>query len=815
MEIYSISNLSFSYPDSIEPTLADISFSVIEGDFITICGLSGCGKSTLLRQLKPSLRPHGSSGGEILYYSDNIDKYDDKTLACEIGFILQSPDDQTVTDNVRQELAFGLENIGLDCNVIRRRVAETSSFFGLNHIINKRMCELSGGQRQIVNLAAAMILHPKVIILDEPTSQLDPSSAEKFMQLLLSVNRELGTTVIICEHDLERTFSVSSRIIIMSDGKIASDAAPCKTAAFIYKSCPELLGALPVGARVYSCTEGISEKTPLNISDGRQWLSAIADCSSIAEERKKDKIVNDKAPAIEIKNIFYRYKKNEPDIISGLSFNAYEGEIVSLIGENGSGKTTLLNIITGQYKPYSGRYKIAEGKKIAILPQDPKALFTCDTVRSELAEMIPDNDNSRKYPINTVILLCGLKDLLDKHPYDLSGGEQQKLALAKLLLFRPDILLLDEPVKGVDCKVKAEIGSVLRFLSEQGICILIVSHDMDFCAAISDKCAFIHDGKIIGLSEPHDFFCENAFYTTAARRMSFEIIPDAITDEDIMQFLGITPPYKNNIDNDKLKKLYDPGSYDNDDLITGKKEKSKKIEISRISHSGKSEIISFLSVFTFVPITLFFGISFLDEAKYLFISLLVLLECMLPFFALFEKKHIRTRELVLISVMCAMCIVSRAVFYGLPQFKPVTAMIIITGAVLGAQSGFLVGAITMLLSNMIFGQGPWTPWQMFAMGLIGFLAGFLFERNVIPPNRVSISVFGFFSALIIYGGIMDPAAMIMSHIEPTWENIRVFYLTGLPLDIIHAVSTAAFLIIASCPIIKKVERVKHKYGLIS
>lgn len=814
MEIYSLRNLSFSYPGSLKPTIEEISFNISEGEWVTVCGLSGSGKSTLLRQLKPVLRPHGDRSGIIEYFGKDINKTDEKTLACEIGFVLQSPDFQTVTDNVRQELAFGLENIGLSNDVIRRRVAEASAFFGLDHILNKRLCDLSGGQRQIVNLAAVMIMQPRVVILDEPTSQLDPSSAEKLIQLLVSVNRDLGTTVIICEHDLERTFSVSSRILIMSAGKLISDESPYETAHFINNSCPELLGALPVSARVYSRTNGEPEKTPLNIADGRKWLSAIADHKKSIERCTDDTVNKDRNnSAFELKNIYYRYDKMEPDIISGLSLTAYKGEIVSLLGENGSGKTTLLNIITGHSKPYSGKYKSDNGKRIALLPQDPRTLFVCDNVKSELLEMLPDNKKGNSV-LKNIISLCGLGNVLSQHPYDLSGGEQQKLALAKLILYKPDILLLDEPVKGVDCKAKDEIASIIKFLAGTGICVIIVSHDMDFCAEISDRCAMLHDGILIGCSDPRDFFCKNAFYTTAARRMSYGIIQNAITYKDILDYLGINNQDKENIDKDKLKRIFETNNSDCEEELKENKEQNKKIVISRISRGGKSVLISFLSVFAFVPVTIFLGTHFFDDGKYLFISLVIMLECMVPFFALFENKHIRTREFVLISVMCAMCIASRAVFFGLPQFKPVTAMIIITGAVLGAQSGFLAGAVTMLLSNMLFGQGPWTPWQMFAMGIIGFLSGFLFERNILPLNRCCISVYGFFAALLIYGGIMDPAAMIMSNIEPTWENIRIFYLTGLPLDLIHAASTAVFLIIASKPIIRKVERVKHKYGLI-
>ena len=823
MEKFRISDLNFYYPGSDLKSLDSISVSINEGEFITLCGLSGSGKSTLLRHLKTALTPFGKRTGEILFNNKPIEKTNERLQAEQIGFVMQSPDHQSVTDKVWHELVFGLENLGKEKSVIKRRAAETASFFGITEWYNKKISELSGGQKQILNIACAMITSPEVLILDEPTAQLDPMSAEKLMNLLKKINKELGTTIIISEHDLCYAFSCSDRIIVMEDGKIISDKDSERTSLYFYKNYYPFREAIPETAYIQHIL-GSNNRISFKLSDGRKILH------NWFENKETDvkipdlhKCSENKKPLLEIKDGYFRYERGGKDILNGFSVKAYAGEIVSVVGSNGSGKTTFLCASAGIINIYRGIILYNGMKnnhiKAAYLPQNPQTLFISESVKEELYSVFSETDYSDEIinaKINAVIKLCGLEKITERHPYDISGGEQQKTALAKILLTSPRLLLLDEPVKGVDIKSKNEIGIILRKLAQRGLCIVMVSHDMTFCAQYSDRCAMMFEGQLIGIDEPHRFFCGNEFYTTETRMLTKGIIDNCVTRKDYLYLLGSEEKTDNedhdNYDIDVIFK-------ENDNNTSKKyhyKRNTKKeiINIEKIPRSGKQLFIMLLIILLVIPFTIVSGIVFLNDSKYLFISLLILIECFVPFYFIFEKRSIRTREMVLIASMSAMCIVSRLIFYMLPEFKPITAIVIISGAALGAESGFLIGSLSMLCSNIIFGQGPWTPWQMFAMGLIGFLSGIILGGKHFPKNRFVFAACGFVFALIIYGGIMDPAAAVMSHISLTPETLLAYYSAGLPMDIIHAVSTSFFLMIASVPIIKKLERVKLKYGLI-
>lgn len=804
MEIFKIENLSFSYPEQKNMVLNDVSFTVSQGEFLTICGLSGSGKSTLLRQLKTSLAPHGTKSGKVYFMGSPIEETDELTQAAHIGFVMQSPDDQCVTDKVWHELAFVLENLGTKPDVIRRKVGEMVQFFGLNDILYSGISELSGGRKQIVNLASCMIGEPSVLILDEPTAQLDPAAAELFIALLKKIHSEFGTTVIICEHTLELLCSVTDRIIVMSKGRIESDGSAAKTAAELFKRHDPLLESMPVSLRIAACCDCDKNDLPMTVGEGKRFLKEFTKDKKLSPVSHVYNAHSEKDdPVVSVKNVFFRYDKKTPDILKGLSFSAYKGEITAVTGSNGSGKTTLLHTIAGILRPYSGAVNTAG--KVCLMPQDPKTMFLKDTVEDDLYLSVEEAEIET---VENIISFCGLDDLRKRNPYDLSGGEQQKAALAKVLLHQPDILLLDEPVKGMDVKAKAETGALLKSLAESGVCVIIVSHDIDLCAEYADRCAFMFDGDIVSESSPDRFFSENTFFTTSAARMAQGIIPNAVTANDIRKALSL-PIVKNN---DKALP-YDRTAKGKSIAPKPRSGKEKKLEIRSFGRSSKLFLAELLLIFAAIPLTIYTGVHFLGDAKYLFISLLIMLECTVPFFAAFENRHIRTRELVLIAVMCAMAVASRAAFYMLPQFKPITAAVIIAGAALGAESGFMIGSMSMLLSNVLFGQGPWTPWQMFSMGLIGFLSGVLFGSEFMPKNKYSFALFGVLSCIIIYGGIMNPAAMIMSHMELDRKNIIAFYAAGFPLDIVHGASTAVFLFLAAVPVIRKIERVKLKYGL--
>lgn len=546
MEILQVKNLNFTYPKAAQKALDGINLTVNKGDFILVCGASGCGKTTLLRLLKKEIAPYGEMSGDILYCGESLSETNAKKAASEIGFVGQNPDEQIVTDKVWHELAFGLENLGIDQNTIRRRVGEMASFFGIHGWYHKKTQELSGGQKQLLNLSAVMAMQPKILLLDEPTSQLDPIAAADFIATLRKLNSELGLTIIMVEHRLEEVFPVVDKVVTMENGKILFNGNPREV-------CAEMNGhpmqaGLPSAVRIFNGLDS-SGNCPLTVREGREFLEK--NYAHKSGGSLTDKPFNMPETVIEAKDIWFRYEKNQPDIISGLNVKIGRGEIYSILGGNGSGKTTTLNILAGLDKPYKGKIRI-DGKKIgdykngslyrkklSVLPQNPKSVFLKETVRDDLAQMlhaigIPPNEQKSK--IEAVSGRFGITELLDKHPYDLSGGEMQKCALCKLLLTEPQILLLDEPTKGFDACSKTNLAKLLNELKAEGKTIIIVTHDIEFAAEISTRCALFFDGKIISEGTPKSFFSENNFYTTAANRISRELFTGAVLCDDVINY---------------------------------------------------------------------------------------------------------------------------------------------------------------------------------------------------------------------------------------------------------------------------------------
>ena len=807
MECFKIENLSFTYPDRAQKALEDISFVINQGEFVLLAGQSGCGKSTLLRLLKTSLSPFGQLEGNVLWNGNPLCDCSQKEQASGIGFVMQNPDNQVVTDKVWHELAFGLESLGIKNSEVRARVSEMASFFGIQSWFYKNVTELSGGQKQLLNLASVMVMQPSVLILDEPTSQLDPIAAGEFLNTLEKINRELGTTIILTEHRLEEAFPLADRVLVMDSGKIIADDTPRNIGEILKEKNHPMYLALPTPMRVHGSVEN-TLPCPVTVREGRYFLEEFSGANPLNPEAiTKDPVKNTNAPVIEIKDAWFRYEKNMPDVIKGLNISINKGELFCILGGNGTGKTTMLSLISGLGKGYRGDVLI-KGEKISkipnlfngimgVLPQNPQSVFVKNTVYLDLMEILSEKSEEK---VQNIAKVCKIENLLDSHPYDLSGGEQQRAALAKVLLMEPEILLLDEPTKGMDAHFKEEFAAILSHLKLGGITIVMVSHDIEFCAEFADRCALFFDGNITSVTTPREFFKGKSFYTTAANRMARTVLPDAVLPEDIIKACG------GRIQKPEIK------------TPPKKPELPKKITPAKVLQEKKplkkQTLFSSLLILFLIPFTIYFGASFLGGRKYYFISLLVILETMIPFCMVFESRKPKARELIVISVLCAIAVAGRAAFFMVPQFKPVVALVIIAGVCFGGETGFLVGAVTGFVSNFFFGQGPWTPWQMFAFGVIGFLAGILFKKGLLPKRKISLCIFGFLTTLIIYGGIMNPASIIMVQNKITWEMIGASYIVGIPLDAIHALSTALFMWFISTPMIEKLERIKTKYGLI-
>lgn len=548
METYQIKNLSFTYPLKEKAALTGINLTIHDGEFIVICGSSGCGKTTLLRQLKTVLTPHGRCRGEIRFCGQPIETITPREQASQIGYVLQSPDNQIVTDKVWHELAFGLESLGYDNQTIRLRVAEMASFFGIQTWFHKNVTELSGGQKQLLNLAAIMAMQPSVLILDEPTSQLDPVTALDFIETVKRINRELGTTIIMTEHRMEEVLPVSDRMVVMEDGQIIADDAPREAGEKLSRLGLPMHYLMTSPMQIYAGVKS-TLPCPVTVREGRSWMNALAGDVTIAYNCKNPDRKLFQEIAIELKEVWFKYDKNGTDIIKALSLKVGRGQFYCIVGGNGSGKTTALSLISGTCRPYRGKILIG-GKdlaklnckeryhrNLAVLPQNPQTLFVKKTVEADLYEMLSEEKLSREEKdrkVRQVVESMELDGLLDMHPFDLSGGEQQRAALAKVLLLEPELLLLDEPTKGMDGCYKEKLAALFQRLTAQGVTILMVSHDIEFCARYADMCAMFFDGSVITANETKKFFAGNSFYTTAANRMARHICKDAVTVEDVI-----------------------------------------------------------------------------------------------------------------------------------------------------------------------------------------------------------------------------------------------------------------------------------------
>ena len=515
MELLAIKDLSFRYAGSDSAAISGVSFSVERGDFLAVCGATGSGKSTLLRLIKRELAPRGKAEGEILFCGKPLCELDDRKAAQKIGYVAQRPEEQIVTDRVWHELAFGLENLGLPTGVIRRRVAETACFFGIEEWFDKSTDELSGGQKQLLSLASVMVMQPELLLLDEPTARLDPIAAGDFINAVARLNRELSLTVIMISHCLEDVLPVANRVLALEDGRVAEYGETRKAVGKI-KNIPSLAGALPAAARLYSRL-GADCECPLTVREGRDLIEH--NFGSSVRALPPEEYVHSKNVALEFSGVYFRYSREQEDVLRGLELKVYENEIFCLLGGNGSGKSTALAAAAGLIKPYAGNIRVF-GKKVTdrefaraglltLLPQDVQTVFIKSTVRAELADA----------NVTEGALTQELDRLMDHHPYDLSGGQQQLLALAKALAARPRLLLLDEPTRGLDAGAKAEFVSVLRKLRDGGMTVVLVTHDAELAAEISDRCALFFRGEIVADDVPRRFFSGNSFYTTAANRI--------------------------------------------------------------------------------------------------------------------------------------------------------------------------------------------------------------------------------------------------------------------------------------------------------
>lgn len=846
MEIYEIRDLTFSYPGGEEPVLEHVDLTIKSGEMVLIAGASGSGKSTLMKCMKPSIAPEGEKSGSIVFSGKDLDSADHRTEASKIGFVMQDPDSQIVTDKVWHELAFGLENLGLDTKTIRLRVAEMASFFGIDEWFREDVNRLSGGQKQILNLASVMVMQPEVLLLDEPASQLDPIAAGEFIKTVKRINSELGTTVVIAEHRLDEILPVCDRMILLDGGRITASGSPEEVGRMLGECGHPMFAAMPAPMRAYTLLKekGIGEDLacPLDVRGGREWLSAIFEGKNIVKRVLPEERGEEDARAevaVRMKDVWFRYDRDGRDIIKDMSLDIKRGDIHCIVGGNGSGKTTVINMIAGLLKPYRGRVEI-EGRRadkhgkgvsgygiVGVVPQDPQDIFVGKTVRLDLMEGLEDadtDDAGKERKIEETAEVMRMTGKLDMHPYDLSGGEQQRAAIAKVLLLDPGIICLDEPTKGLDAPFKAKLAGILEDLKKRGHTIIIVSHDIEFCARYADRCSMIFDGRVITENTPVRFFSGNSFYTTAANRMSRHVFDNAVLAEDIVKLVRMNLACEEGSAGGgghpgSVRPQEDIDRQEGDGL-------ARRMQISRNAgqQDGRKtdhvkarkrppQGVTDISMMLLAALTVLAGVYVFDNQRYFIVSVLLVIYAMIPFFMRFERRRPRAREVVIIAVMTALAVAGRAAFFMVPNFKPILAIVIISGVSLGREAGFLIGAMSAFVSNFIFGQGPWTVWQMFAMAVIGYLAGLIFAKHAEGRIKWPLIVFGAISAFFIYGGITDIWTILVMTDTPDIAAAVMVYTAALPFNMANAAATVIFTFLLAGPVIEKLARVKKKYRL--
>ncbi len=550
VELIKTVDLNFEYALADHKSLNHVDLSVDSSDFITVAGSSGSGKTTLLRQLKPELWPVGKRTGEILFEGKPISEMTAAESAQNIGMVFQSPEDQLVMDNVLQELAFSLENVGMAPNDIQKRIAELVSFLGLQDILYANVQNLSGGQKQLVNLAAVLILRPKLLLLDEPTAQLDPIATKEFVSLLKRIHDELGIAIVMNEHVLDDVLPLSNKLWIVDNGEIAYTGDVSTVLSQLWEQ-PKLRAFVPDVPYVFLnnqlTTKLDLKQLPLTVVKGRDVLQQNQ--IGFKQERLDNTPPNaSKKLAAKVSHVSFEYDKNGYYILDDLNLSVNENDWLAIIGKNGTGKTTLLKVIMGLLPARRGSSKLLGKrvkswdktefyKQVCYLSQTPSEYFAYDSVMEEYVERgkqlgLADPEAAAKDMLEQMTIT----HVADQNPHDASGGEQQLIALGMLLLSQPKLLLLDEPTKGLDPIRRTKLGNILKNLqTKQGLTIIMVSHDMAFSAKFANQCALLFDGKIVSQEEPHAFFAENFFYTTTTNRMLRYQLPEVIDRGEVAQ----------------------------------------------------------------------------------------------------------------------------------------------------------------------------------------------------------------------------------------------------------------------------------------
>ncbi|MDR1604380.1 MAG: ATP-binding cassette domain-containing protein [Gracilibacteraceae bacterium] len=511
MDMICMENFTFTYAAGTAdparppagPACAGINLTVAAGDFLVLCGRSGSGKSTLLRQMKPSIAPAGERSGQARV---NLPPGD-------IAIVRQDPDSQLVLSTVAEDLVFEMENLGYERAHMRKRLAETAAFFGLEALLHRSPRDLSGGQKQLVALCAALMTDPRLLLLDEPAAQLDPIAAQNFMDTLARVHAELEVAVVMTEHRLERALPHANRLVVLAAGRVAAQGEPAAVLEALARGGDEDAAAfIPAIPRfyLYWAKKTGAAPAPLCLTPGdlrRRVVSPAGLPPPAAPEPARPGPQSAGGDLLRVRDVFFAYADSADYVLRNLNFVLAAGERVCLMGGNGAGKSTLLRLLAGALKPLAGRVQRPSAPRVAYLPQNIRAYFRWATVGEELRYSAGGDEGAAQ----ALGAEFGLTPLLDRHPFDLSGGELQKTALCCLLLTGADIFLLDEPTKSLDPYGRDLLATALAGTKTA---VVAATHDLEFAADFATRCAMLFDGNIVYTLPPREFFSGNRYYTT-------------------------------------------------------------------------------------------------------------------------------------------------------------------------------------------------------------------------------------------------------------------------------------------------------------
>lgn len=535
LEIVNIHNVTFNYTDSSKSAIEDINLKINEGEFVLITGPSGCGKSTLIRLINGIIPDYygGTIKGEVFLQGNNIVNMDRHSIVKMVGMVYQHPEKQIILQDVEREIAFGLENFNTEINTMKRNVAEAISLLGINGIRDKQTAKISGGEKQRVAIAAIAAMDPEIILLDEPISQLDPIGAEEVLNYIKKLNCDMGKTIVLVEQRLDKCFSMADRIIFMENGRIINEGTPHNIPKEINKKhhIPNL---------TYIFKSAGYEKLPIDVKEARKIVMSKS-ISTIDKQKKSLSNV-----VVEVKKLNFGYEKRV-STLKDINLTIRKGEILCVMGENGAGKSTLFKIIAGLINNYTGKVYI-EGKnasamddverikKVGYLSQNPNDYFGRKTVFEEVGYTLKNIDEYSSERVNEVLNLMNITHLKDRNPRDLSGGEKQRTAIACTLVANPDILVLDEPTRGMDSIAKDNLGNIIRELASRGKSIVIITHDADFAGDYGDTVNLMFDGEIVARGDAESILCDSAYYSPQVSRV-FKNRSKVVCSKDAIKLL--------------------------------------------------------------------------------------------------------------------------------------------------------------------------------------------------------------------------------------------------------------------------------------